>query len=588
MKLHGRVWVAMLLGAVLLAGPRQSRAQFSPGKLSRAHAEIGGPTECFRCHEPRKATTAERCLDCHRELAARIEAGTGFHGRLGASERTQCSTCHAEHGGEEAALVRWPGGKRQSFDHRQTGFALTDKHATLDCDKCHRPDMIRAEDVRAAKDLRLDHTHLGLSTRCADCHTDVHHKQFEARVAKQDCAACHATTGWKPVSFDHATATFKLDGKHAPLACDKCHVPVNDAGARVAAGSPGAFVRYRPVESARCTSCHTDPHRERFGNDCTRCHSTSGWKQLALGSFDHSRTRYPLVGRHLQVECGRCHYAVDAAGKRVEVSTPGSKVHYQPIAHAACTDCHRDPHNDRLGQDCTRCHSPAGWNTITTGAFDHDKTRYPLRGLHAKVACEKCHRSRSNAQTLAFAACTDCHADSHRGQLTQRPDHGACESCHSVDGFSPARFGPQEHEAARFSLQGAHRAVACITCHRPSRPLPPSPASATALASRSSDLVFRFKSSACTACHRDPHAGQFADSGGGETDCKHCHGLATWRLPDFDHTKTRFPLEGAHRRTACASCHRPMKADGRDVARYRPLDTACRSCHAEPVGPLGK
>ena len=599
--LRGRVWMGMFTGALLFAGAGPADAQFSPGKLSRFHASISGATDCFQCHEPRKAATPARCLACHSELAARIEARQGFHGRMTPAERTQCGTCHAEHGGEGAALVRWEGGRREGFDHQLAGFPLTGKHAALDCDKCHRPELVRAEDVRASKSTNLERTHLGLSSRCADCHTDVHHDQFATRVAKQDCAACHTTDGWKKVAFDHATARFALDGKHAPLACDKCHFPVNAAGTRVAAGTAGAFVRYRPIDTSSCAACHADPHRDQLGRDCARCHSTSGWKKIATGNFDHSRTRFPLSGRHTQVECAQCHKWVNTAGKRVEAGTPGATMHYRPIAHAACTDCHTDPHRDRLGRDCTSCHSTAGWGVLASGSFDHDKTRYPLRGLHARVACEKCHRrAGTTRRELAFEKCSSCHADAHRGQLAQRADRGACESCHGVDGFTPARFGPAEHDTTRFALQGAHRAVACVTCHRPRQPLAaPPPPPETALAARPSDFLFHYSSLACTACHADPHAGQFATQPAGNgkpssaaagtaTDCARCHGLVTWRLDDFDHAKTRFPLEGAHRRTACASCHRPVSVSGRNVVRYRPLETACRSCHAESVGPLGK
>jgi hypothetical protein len=293
---------------------------------------------------------------------------------------------------------------------------------------------------------------------------------------------------------------------------------------------------------------------------------------------------------------------MDAEGRRVAAGTPGAAMRYRPVAFAACTDCHSDPHRDRLGRDCARCHTTAGWSAVAAGAFDHDRTRYPLRGLHARVACEKCHRDRAARQPLAFAKCIDCHADAHGGQLEQRADRGACESCHAVDGFAPARFDLKQHAVTRFALQGAHLAVSCVACHRPRPGSPPRAATVpagTALASRSSDFQFHFASLACAACHADPHGGQFASGGargerpaasaaGAATDCARCHGLTGWRIPDLDHGKTRFPLEGAHRRTACASCHRAVTVAGRSVVRYRPLDTACRSCHAESVRPLGE
>jgi hypothetical protein len=297
-------------------------------------------------------------------------------------------------------------------------------------------------------------------------------------------------------------------------------------------------------------------------------------------------------------------------------------VHYKPLVFAACTDCHTDPHQKRFGLDCARCHSTVGWPTIAAGAFDHDKTRYPLRGRHAQVACGKCHRDRKTSQPLAFAACTDCHADAHSGQIASRTDAGACETCHVLDGFTPARFGAGEHDRSRFPLAGAHRAIACLVCHRPpssgtggspgtqamaANALPGGKAAAIAdrpaLATATADFRFHFASLACVGCHDDPHAGQFdaaapgpvtaaatakpAGSSAG-TDCARCHVAARWRLADFDHSKTRFPLEGAHKRTACASCHKPAPAGGSSVVRYKPLDTACRACHAEPKPLLGK
>jgi hypothetical protein len=581
-----RWWPAMML---LLTLPGPARGQFAPGKLSRAHASIAGPTQCFQCHEPRKATTPERCLACHRPLAARIAAGTGYHGHLDAGRRSRCGACHVEHGGEGALLVSWPGGRREAFDHRLTGFTLEGKHARLRCEACHTADLVRAADVREARDLDLARTHLGLASRCADCHRDPHRGQFAPQVEAGDCKSCHGQGVWKPAAFDHAAARFPLAGKHRDVACAKCHPSLNESGARVDAGTPGAWVRYRPVDFASCASCHEDAHRGRFGPSCASCHVPDGWRRLDLGRFDHGQTRYALTGRHAQVACEKCHWSEDAQGKRVPAGTAGAKVHYRPIAFASCKDCHKDPHRDRYGQDCARCHDTSGWNRITAGAFDHDRTRYPLRDRHRAVACEKCHWPADAAgkrvpagtpgaklryKPIAFDKCAACHADAHRGQLARRSDHGACEACHDQKGFVPARYGHAEHAASRFPLRDAHLAVACTACHRP----PGTTAEA--------GFDFRSGQTTCNACHADPHAGQFANRGA--TDCTRCHGSRAWSIPSFEHGKTRFPLDGAHARTACSSCHKPVIVDGKRTARYRPLDTACRSCHAEPVRSQGK
>ena len=552
------VWAGIFV--VALAGT--AAAQFSPGPLSRAHAGIDGVTNCFKCHEPRKTTTAERCLVCHEALAARITAGTGLHGHMGAATRARCGACHAEHGGRAAPLVVWAEGQRDAFDHRRTGFDLTGKHASLRCNACHEPGLVRAADVRAEKNLKMTTTFLGLSTRCDACHRDEHRGQLATQIASSDCAGCHDSQAWKPARFDHATARFALTGRHAGLECAQCHRRENAAGQRVADGTTGAFVRYRPLVFETCANCHADAHAGQLGNDCVRCHTPAGWTQVTTAGFDHDRTRFPLHGKHRAVNCSQCHSS----------AKPGAKARYKPLEFSACTACHRNPHRDavQFGPDCARCHSPAGWAQITPGAFDHDKTAYPLRGLHRQVACDRCHRSGDRGQRLAHDRCSACHADAHSGELAHRDDRGACEACHTVDGFVPARFGPREHESTRFPLRGAHRAVACIDCHRET----------AGAAGRGAAPRLRLGQPGCVVCHADVHGAQFADASG-VVDCARCHAETTWRLPKFDHDKTRFRLEGAHARAQCGGCHRGEVIAGRTRTRYRPLDTACRACHGE-------
>jgi len=82
----------------------------------------------------------------------------------------------------------------------------------------------------------------------------------------------------------------------------------------------------------------------------------------------------------------------------------------------------------------------------------------------------------------------------------------------------------------------------------------------------------------CAGCHGEtqPHGDQFAGRG-----CDDCHSVETFRISSFDHDRTSYPLDGAHRDVPCASCHRAEKVSGRTepVVHYRPLETECRSCH---------
>ena len=53
--------------------------------------------------------------------------------------------------------------------------------------------------------------------------------------------------------------------------------------------------------SDTCATCHTDPHRGVFKQDCASCHTETTFKKNGTGApsgFDHSSTRFPLVDAH--------------------------------------------------------------------------------------------------------------------------------------------------------------------------------------------------------------------------------------------------------------------------------------------------
>ncbi len=419
-------------------------AQLSPGPLARPHADLEGVQHCNRCHTPRRGVEARKCLECHKILAARIEAGRGLHAQ---PEFHRCERCHVEHQGREAELIFWGEGGLQAFDHRKTGYPLEGAHRKIrDCRKCHNPENLPdPEPLRKAhKDLRR--TFLGLSRSCTACHRDPHGGQFS-----DPCKQCHTMDGWKPAArFDHQRTRFPLTGKHAGVACAQCHPLQN------------GVVQYRGT-ATRCVACHRNPHRT-IRKPCERCHTPQGWRKLAGNHrFDHSTTRFPLTGAHRTVPCEKCHL-------------PG-----QPVAAAPtrCEECHADPHAGQLSTDCERCHTTLRFQIPRFTPEDHDTTRFPLTGAHRTVPCRDCHR-RVPPDTLAALSglprtalpdtalqvfrfrdtvCTVCHADPHDGEFA-----AACSSCHT-----PARWSDLpnfDHAATRFPLRGAHRTVPCASCHR--------------------------------------------------------------------------------------------------------------------------
>jgi len=551
---------AFLVAVLGSVGTGRLGAQISPGPLVRAHQFLNGPANCTRCHAASVRSRSFACLDCHREIAAELEKHRGLHATYpqGGSPGTACVKCHSEHNGENFAIVHWTP-TSAGFDHVQTGFALDGKHSGVGCRACHNARNVPAATRELLKAKDMNHTYMGLDTRCAACHEDKHQGRFGT-----DCARCHSTADWKKArveerTFDHAQTRFPLTGAHRQVLCAKCHTADADGQAR-----------YAGIAFATCAACHADPHKGEFKQDCSSCHSTATWKKSPFeAKFDHAKTDYPLAGKHIEVACTACHANGDFRS---------------PIAHAACTDCHRtDPHGGQFAARadkgrCEACHSVMGWKPSAFTAAEHARTGFPLVRPHERVECAKCHIP-AGAQTkfkIPFAACTACHRDVHQGQFAAAPWMNRCEKCHNGVTFQTANYTLAMHQKQSFPLTGAHVAVACDRCHKPIA---------------GSDVArFHFAALACTSCHDDVHRGQFADRmarrsiGNKAAGCEACHSTRDWHdLSRFDHDTTRFALAGTHRAVTCIECHRPPNLERTMLhVRFGEASTSCDGCHENP------
>ena len=103
----------------------------SPGDLSSLHEEAEGLTNCVKCHTLRAGITNEKCIDCHKEIKATIDAKTGYHRTV---TDKKCFSCHTDHKGKKFNLVEWD---EKKFDHTKTLYKLEGKHSEVKCDKCH-------------------------------------------------------------------------------------------------------------------------------------------------------------------------------------------------------------------------------------------------------------------------------------------------------------------------------------------------------------------------------------------------------------------------------------------------------------------
>jgi hypothetical protein len=301
------------------------------------------------------------------------------------------------------------------------------------------------------------------------------------------------------------------------------------------------------VLATACVSCHlkdfnatASPNHvtSGFPQTCDLCHTTATWQPA---TFDHSKTLFPLTGFHLTVLCSSCHLSTDYK------ATPTD-----------CVSCHLKDFNATTNPNhvlagipttCATCHTTTAWSPAT---FDHNKTIFPLTGAHVTVLCNACHVGGDFANTPTD--CVSCHLKDFNA--TTNPNHAllgfptTCASCHTTAAWQPSSF---DHSKTAFPLTGFHVTVACNLCHVGGN--------------------FATVATDCYSCHKPDYAGTTDPNhaaAGFPTDCTLCHSTVSWAGATFDHSKTAFPLTGAHVSVTCSTCH------VNNV--YAGLATTCVSC----------
>jgi hypothetical protein len=326
--------------------------------------------------------------------------------------------------------------------------------------------------------------------------------------------------------------------------------------------------------AARASSPVASPHGS-FQAECSLCHGAQGWSPARISSkFDHASYGFALDGAHRAADCKACHQSLDFAR-----------------AETACASCHLDPHRGELGAACEQCHTPKSFLDRAAMTRRHQETRFPLIGAHVAADCRRCHEPKPSG-ALQFVArddrCQSCHLSDYRSATN--PNHAGsgfslqCESCHRAVTWHSAAF---DHAGTAFPLTGAHRAVACASCH--------------------AGGVYAGTSPACVSCHQDDYdntTNPIHVQMGFPTDCAVCHGTSNWRGSFAQHDALYFPIySGAHRGrwSLCSDCHNQpsnftafnclgchphsdqattdQKHQGENGYQY--ASTACYSCHPQ-------
>jgi hypothetical protein len=172
------------------------------------------------------------------------------------------------------------------------------------------------------------------------------------------------------------------------------------------------------------------PH-DSFPSDCKLCHEGESWNSLSEDfDYDHeAETGVALEGAHQEARCLRCH------NDRGPVSV---------FMKQGCAGCHSDVHLGRLGAGCSECHQQSTWQAVGQRER-HNRTRFPLVGVHASTACFRCHIGfEAGLFTPTDPSCISCHVS----DLQRTTNHiglgwtSNCQSCHLPTSWNVAEIRP--------------------------------------------------------------------------------------------------------------------------------------------------
>jgi hypothetical protein len=399
--------------------------------------------------------------------------------------------------------------------------------------------------------------------KCLACHTEIKdriaaQKGYHASsdVKSKECTVCHSDHHGKNfqlvrfdiTKFDHNLTGFSLSAPHTKKQCVDCHSVKFIADQKIKSKK----YTYLGVGTT-CLTCHEDYHKKTLSSDCLSCHNPDVFKPAA--KFSHENTRFHLKGKHVSVDCSKCHKFEIVSGKKFQDFR---------VAQYNCNDCHKDPHQNKFGQSCSQCHNEESFLVVKgVNGFDHNKTDFKLDGKHQTVNCKACHKTKFT-DPMKFKLCSDCHTDYHKKQFAKNNISPDCSKCHTVNGFTQFSFTVDQHNLGTFPLQGAHIATPCTDCHK-----------------KQKDWNFRAIGMNCKDCHKDIHQNIIQTRYYPDGNCQTCHNVTSWEDITFDHSKTGFKLTGAHLKQNCKTCHLANVVNGNKQPKFSGLSMNCSGCHED-------
>lgn len=353
------------------------------------------------------------------------------------------------------------------------------------------------------------------------------------------CDECHTSDSWNidmtKFSFDHDSKTqFSLNGSHLDVSCKECHSNLVFANGK-----------------SSCYECHTDIHEQTVGMECERCHTSNSWLVENMTEI-HQLSRFPLLGAHNTADCNDCHETA-------------SSLRFDPL-DTECFSCHREdfyaaqsPNHveANYSTDCTECHQ---MNAFSWTGTDINHSFFPLTLGHNISDCASCHQDPNDYGNIS-SDCISCHENDYNN--ADEPDHVGldfstdCNLCHSTNpGWVPADFTQHDLVFPIYSGEHAGEWNTCTECH---------------------PVANNYSIFTCTSCH-EHNQGEMDEEHNDiegyvyeDNACLACHPTGS-EEGAFDHSKTSFPLTGAHTSAECALCH---------TNGYTNTPIDCNSCHNE-------
>lgn len=360
--------------------------------------------------------------------------------------------------------------------------------------------------------------------------------------------------------FDHTATGFALDGNHATLDCESCHI--------------GAVFDELPT---RCDQCHdgvvavgVPPNHIPVVDSCDVCHTTQGFEaSAAVTTMDHS-----ILGAQ---PCSSCHDNVTATGKgpthvqttaecdlchNVNTWTISGAPDHSTFLPGSCSDCHNNITASGKPADhinttdlCDACHQPfpASWAPVPPSAVDHTQVIGTCSSCHNNITAS----GKPPGHISSTDNCNACHAVGPTPWgLVISVDHnqviGTCVSCHNnvvTVGKPPNHLNTSDN---------------CETCHQAGVTFSP------VTTVDHNEVV-----GVCSSCHNNIDAqGKTASHIPTVDECDVCHNTQAWIPASLPGGVPDHALFVGN----CINCHNGATASGKAPGHINTTDL-CDACH---------